>query len=220
MSRLLVPALFAFVATAAPRAQPVSFVAGERLVTCQTPEHIGADGEVPLTLTFKPDGSFVSVASHGDARPLTSEGAGTALGCTAEARRGGHNESVRTLFRFESGAAQALQIVAQPPRPPSDSDLYEFVEHAPALVGGITRFQAGIAYPEDARRAGVEGRVYVQFIVEQDGTVSHVTVVRSVFPSLDAAAAQAVQRARFEPGREGRRRVRTRQTLPVSFAIR
>ncbi len=69
------------------------------------------------------------------------------------------------------------------------------------------------------QRARIEGRVIVRFVVGADGRTSNVEVVRSVSPGLDRAAVQAVQRARFEPGKQNGQAVPVRQTLPVTFRI-
>lgn len=218
MRRLIIPALLACTAFA-PRAQPVSFVADGRAVTCQTPEQIHDDGEVPLTLGFAPDGTLLSMASHGDA-PMLSAASSVAFGCTA-ARVGGRvNQHLRVAFRFDS-TAQTLAISEQLLLPVLDTDVYEFSDVSPVLIGGIGRFQSRIVYPDDAQSARIQGRVIVRFVVERDGSTSTVQVVRSVYLSLDVASVQAIREARFEPGRNGNgQAVRTRQTLPVTFAIR
>ena len=217
MLRVSLLSLFAALAVNPPQAQPVTFDADARRVTCETPEQITADGEATLTLRFKPDGTVLSVASHGDPRPLIRAATSVAAGCTAA---GQGDTTVRATFRFTSGEAGLLQILPQPPSPPQETDIYEFSEVPPVLVGGIAGLQAGIRYPTDAITAEIVGRVIVQFVVELDGTASDIVVVRSVYPSIDAASVDAVRRARFEPGREGRRPVRVRLTLPVTFNLR
>ena len=88
------------------------------------------------------------------------------------------------------------------------------------MIGGVERLQAGIDYPRFDRDAGIAGQVVVQFVVSETGVPSDIVVVRSVSPGLDRAAVDAVQRARFEPGRQNGRAVRVRFTLPVTFRLR
>lgn len=95
----------------------------------------------------------------------------------------------------------------------------EFSEVSPVLIGGIERLQSGIQYPAMEQRARIEGRVIVRFIVGADGRTSDVQVVRAASPGLDRAAVQAVERARFEPGKQNGQAVAVRQTLPVTFRI-
>lgn len=90
-------------------------------------------------------------------------------------------------------------------------------ETLPVLVGGIEALQAGIRYPEAERRAGVEGRVIVRFVVGPDGVPVDAEVVRSVSRGLDSAAVAAVVASRFTPGVQDGQRVSVRFTLPVSF---
>jgi protein TonB len=69
-------------------------------------------------------------------------------------------------------------------------------------------------------RAGIEGRVIVQFVVHPDGHLSDFQVVRSVTPGLDAAAVEAIRtQARFRPGRQRGVAVRVRFTIPVTFRL-
>jgi len=109
--------------------------------------------------------------------------------------------------------------VVPPPASPPPPAILEFSEVSPVLIGGIERLQQGIQYPDMEQRARIEGRVIVRFIVGADGRTSAVEVVRSVSPGLDRAAVQAVQRARFEPGKQNGQAVPVRQTLPVTFRI-
>ena len=67
---------------------------------------------------------------------------------------------------------------------------------------------------------GVQGKVVVQFVVERDGSVSSVKVVRSVDPALDKEAVRVVQTLpRFTPGRQNGQPVRYRYTLPITFRL-
>jgi protein TonB len=68
-------------------------------------------------------------------------------------------------------------------------------------------------------RAGIEGRVIVQFVVNEDGAVSDIVVTRGVSPGLDRAAVEAAQRARFRPGMQAGRPVRVRFALPINFRL-
>jgi protein TonB len=88
----------------------------------------------------------------------------------------------------------------------------------PELIGGLESIRP--TYPEMERRAGVEGRVFLQFVVNGDGTVSDITVTRGVSPGLDAAAVQAVRtQARFRPGMQRGRPVRVQFSLPINFRL-
>jgi len=106
----------------------------------------------------------------------------------------------------------------------SDTLVYAAPEHSPEFPGGVDAFLGYIAkntrYPATAREASKQGKVIVQFIVEKDGTVSHVQVVRNVFPSLDAEAIRVVSGSpKWAPGSQDGYPVRVRYTVPISFNI-
>ena len=108
-----------------------------------------------------------------------------------------------------------------PPEPePQEPEIFEVVEQAPQLVGGIAGLQQRVEYPEMARRAGVEGKVFVQFVVDERGQVSGATCVRSPNDLLCDAAIKAVQESQFQPGMQRGRPVKVRFTLPVDFKLR
>ena len=77
-----------------------------------------------------------------------------------------------------------------------------------------------IKYPKAAIRAGAQGRVILQFIINEDGTVSGTKVVRSVHPALDAEAMRVVSSMpRWAPGKIGGKAVRVKYTIPVKFQM-
>ena len=78
-----------------------------------------------------------------------------------------------------------------------------------------------LKYPESAVRAGVQGRVMVDFIVDKEGKVTDVRVVKSVDPELDEEAVRVVAASpKWKPGRMGGRKVRTSVTVPVEFRLK
>ncbi|HLT46707.1 MAG TPA: energy transducer TonB [Rubricoccaceae bacterium] len=110
---------------------------------------------------------------------------------------------------------------APPPPEPEpeveEPEVFVVVEQMPELIGGLASIRP--VYPPMEKMAGIEGRVYLEFVVLEDGTVSDVTVMRGVTDGLDAAAVEAVSQARFTPGRQRGRPVRVRMSIPVTFRI-
>jgi TonB family protein len=104
-------------------------------------------------------------------------------------------------------------------RPRSETDIFWIVEEMPELVGGMAALQEAIEYPEMARRAGVEGRVHVEFVVDPDGNVRDARVVRGAGAGLDEEALRVVRAARFIPGRQRGQAVHVRMTLPITFRL-
>ena len=89
-------------------------------------------------------------------------------------------------------------------------------------AGEVLKAKEVIAQPEPpaAEENGIQGRVVVQFVVEKDGSISNVNVVRSVDPSLDKEAIRVVKAMpRWIPGKQNGSPVRCKFTLPVSFKL-
>ena len=107
-----------------------------------------------------------------------------------------------------------------------DDTIYDVAATQPEYPGGQSALkdflQSNIKYPADAKQQGVGGTVLVQFVVEQDGTLSNIKVVRkSKLPSLDAEALRVVKLIKgFRAGRnENNQSVRVKYSLPVKFVL-
>lgn len=100
-----------------------------------------------------------------------------------------------------------------------DTDVYRVVEDPPELIGGLEGLQQEVRYPETARTAGVEGTVFVQFVVNERGQVTDEQVIRSVSPELDAEALRVIRQARFEPGTQRGEPVKVRFTIPIQYRL-
>jgi TonB family protein len=96
---------------------------------------------------------------------------------------------------------------------------YVVVEDPPKLKGGLAALQEEITYPKLARKAGIEGRVFVKFVVGTDGAVQNPTVTRGVHKLLNEEALRAVKKITFEPGRQRGKPVRVQMSLPVTFQL-
>ena len=77
-----------------------------------------------------------------------------------------------------------------------------------------------LQYPEEAHNNQIEGRVFVSFVIEKDGSVSHVAVVRSAHPLLDAEALRVISNMpKWKPAMTEGKPVRFAQTLPITFKM-
>ena len=77
-----------------------------------------------------------------------------------------------------------------------------------------------VKYPKEASKDGVQGRVVVQFVVEKDGSISEVEVVKKVNEHLDAEAVRVVNAMpKWKPGKQKGENVRVKYTLPISFRL-
>ena len=110
-----------------------------------------------------------------------------------------------------------------PPPPPSEEgfedEVFVVVEQPPVLVGGIAGVQRRIKYPEMARKAGIEGRVVLQFVVDKDGNVVNPRVVRGIGGGCDEAALEALKGADFKPGYQRGVPVNVSYSLPITFSL-
>ena len=102
--------------------------------------------------------------------------------------------------------------------------VYDIVEQMPSFPGGPAELMkwlgSHVQYPAIAQENGVQGRVIVAFVVEKDGSVTDVTVVRSGDPSLDKEAARVVrQMPKWIPGKQNGAAVRVKYNVPVTFKL-
>ncbi len=129
------------------------------------------------------------------------------------------------VFDFEGDVDDGAGDLPPPPPPEDDEEeeeeleYFESVEDMPEIVGGMDALYDVLEYPEIAKQAGVEGRVVVQFIIDENGNVIDPQVVQGVGAGLDEAAVEAIQQVEFEPGRQRGRPVAVQYTIPVNFRL-
>ncbi len=117
------------------------------------------------------------------------------------------------------------EAVAQPePKPEVENKVFDVVEQMPSFPGGpsalMKYLSENVKYPVVAQENGVQGRVVVSFVVEKDGHITDVKVVRSVDPSLDKEAARVVKSMpSWIPGKQNGSAVRVKYNVPVSFKL-
>ena len=107
---------------------------------------------------------------------------------------------------------------------PVQGDVFDVVEEMPQYPGGpqaLFKFLGeNVHYPEEAEKAGIQGRVIATFVVEKDGSISQPTVVKSVDPLLDAEAIRVISAMpNWKPGRQNGKVVRVKYTVPLSFNL-
>lgn len=106
------------------------------------------------------------------------------------------------------------------------SEFYEciLVEEMPQFPGGYLALreylQKNVIYPETAREKGIQGRVILTFVVECDGTLTNIKVVRSVDPALDKEAIRVIQNMpKWIPGKQSGEIVPYKYSFPVDFKL-
>lgn len=102
-----------------------------------------------------------------------------------------------------------------------DSDgIYTVVDEMPEIVGGLSSLYSQIEYPRQAIRQGVEGRVFLQFVVDESGNVVDPAVLRDIGAGCGEAAVEAIKKVKFTPGKQNGTPVKVKFSLPVSFEIK
>lgn len=105
-----------------------------------------------------------------------------------------------------------------------EAEVFFIVEDMPEFPGGelaLRQFIANsIKYPVIAQENGIQGRVYVQFVVDADGSVSEPRIARGVDPSLDKEALRVVSMLpKWKPGMQRGKPVRVSYTVPINFQL-
>ena len=120
---------------------------------------------------------------------------------------------------------KAKEVIAQP-EPPKEEEakVFDVVEQMPSFPGGqsalLQYLSSNIKYPVVAEENGIQGRVIVTFVVEKDGSITDVRVVKSVDPSLDKEAQRVVKSMpKWIPGKQNGAPVRVKYTVPVTFRL-
>ena len=103
-------------------------------------------------------------------------------------------------------------------------EIFTIVEEQPSPKGGIRAFyqyvSSNLEYPAKARRMGLEGRVFVEFVVEKDGSLTDVNIARGIGGGCDEEAVRVISSApRWNPGKQRGREVRVRMVMPIMFKI-
>ena len=136
----------------------------------------------------------------------------------------------RLEIQIEDDQSQRQMQAYVPPPPPKPKqeevteEIFVVVENQPEFPGGNTAMMKflsdNIKYPVIAQENGIQGRVICNFVVERDGSITDVQVVRGVDPSLDKEAVRVIQQMpRWKPGKQRGQAVRVRFTLPVVFRL-
>lgn len=101
-----------------------------------------------------------------------------------------------------------------------EEDFFVVVEEMPELIGGIPALQQKIEYPAKAKMANIEGRVIIQFIVNEKGEVENPRVIRGIGGGCDEEALRVVKMAKFKPGKQRGKPVRIQYSIPILFKLR
>jgi len=115
-------------------------------------------------------------------------------------------------------------VISEAPVVEKADQIFDVVETQPNPPGGMAGWNAylskNLKYPTQARRMGIEGTVIVVFVINTDGSIQDVEVLRGIGGGCDEEAVKVVQEApKWEPGKQRGRPVRTRMRLPIRFKL-
>ncbi len=117
------------------------------------------------------------------------------------------------------------EIVVQAAEPEEETDqVFNIVEESATPKGGIAGFYKYVKdktkYPPQARRMGIEGRVFVEFVIGKDGSLSEVRAIKGIGAGCDEEAVRIIMSApAWNPGKQRGKPVRQRYTLPIIFKL-
>ena len=105
-----------------------------------------------------------------------------------------------------------------------EQEIFQIVEEMPAFPGGEAKLMEyvgkNIKYPQIARETGIQGRVFIGFVVEPDGSVSNVKLLRGIGGGCDEEAMRVVKSMpKWKPGKQRGKAVRVQYMLPVNFRL-
>ena len=103
-------------------------------------------------------------------------------------------------------------------------EIFDIVEDQPTPPGGMGAFYKYVGkemnYPNQARRMGIEGRVFVQFVVDKSGHITDVRAIKGIGAGCDEEAVRVLQKApKWAPGKQRGRPVKVRMILPITFKL-
>lgn len=111
-----------------------------------------------------------------------------------------------------------------PPPDEEPEDILIFAETQPSFPGGVDAFYAylgkNLDYPRQAKRQGVSGKVFVEFVVDKDGSLSNIRVAKGIGAGCDEEALRVIKNSpRWNPGKQRGQAVRVRMVVPIIFRL-
>lgn len=95
----------------------------------------------------------------------------------------------------------------------------EKVSEMPIPIGGMNAIAINVHYPEIAKRAGIQGRVFVKAFIDEEGNVAATEIIKGIGSGCDQAAIEAIQKTKFHPGKENGKPVKVQVSIPIMFKL-
>src|SRR3990172_1307727 len=134
------------------------------------------------------------------------------------------DEDIPEEKKIETTEINLSELPPAPPPPEDESDeasIFVAYDEPPEPIGGFAAIQRNLVYPEIARKAGVEGRVFVKVLIDQQGRVVDTQVIKSLGNNgCDEAAISAIKSVRWRPAKQRDRPVKVWVSIPVMFMLK
>lgn len=134
-------------------------------------------------------------------------------------------DTKRLDFTSETDTKDPIDYIGKPvpmDEPEVVTDVpFVYVEKMPEFPGNVFKYLSeNVHYPQSAIEGEIQGKVYCEFVVNRDGSIVDVVIIRSVHPSLDKEAVRVIKSMpKWSPGMQRGKAVRVKYTLPVSFKL-
>jgi TonB family protein len=200
-------------------------------------ENLLSEDKKPKSVKKKTYKRSNSMASASDARIITidelmsktpwvvvgSSSQGTApvtKGTVSKPETNKRQEPPRVVINKNPESTNSANVL----RRDGKDDVFKISEIKPAYPGGekamMGYLSKNIRYPQTAKEDGIEGTVFVQFVVEKDGSITDVNVVKGIHSALDSEAKRVVSKMpSWQPGKQNGTDVAVQYTLPVRFEL-
>ncbi len=121
--------------------------------------------------------------------------------------------------------AEIEEVVYEEPEEEEVEEIFTIVEEQPGPSGGMGAFYSFVGkemkYPRTAQRMGIEGKVFVQFVVDKDGSLTDVKAVKGIGGGCDEEAVRVIKNSpKWKPGKQRGRPVKVKMILPITFKLR
>ena len=133
-------------------------------------------------------------------------------------------EEIEVIIDVEVTELTVIEDIVSKPKDEEVDEVVDFVENYPEFPGGMKAFYKYVSdnmkYPSQARKMGVEGRVFIQFVVDEKGNLSEVKAIKGIGAGCDEEAERVLRESpKFIPGRQRGRPVKVRMVMPIVFKL-
>jgi len=184
------------------------------------------EGKVFVSFVVETDGSLTNVkALRSVSHDLDSE----AVRVVSNAPKWKPGIQNGRAVRVQYSVAVSFKLQTEEPiiigfNPADTNKVFTAVEQEPSPKGGLSVFyqylQQSIHYPETAKKKNIQGKVFLTFVVEKDGTLDNIKVLRGVSEDIDAEAVRVLSYAlKWNPGMQKGKPVRVQYVVPISFSL-